>query len=520
MPFADASGNQAQSSSVPAGNSLASAPLWRSDVALLAYLALATVFVHVATGWRYGFHRDELSVLDDAQHLAWGYVAYPPMTPFFARIALALFGTSLSGFRLFAALAQAAGVFLTGLMARELGAGGAAQLLAALAAVPFALGGGALMQYIAFDYLCWTLAAYFVVRLLKSGTPRWWLAIGTAIGLGMLAKYTMGFFALGIAGATLLSKQRRDLKTIWLWLGVVLSVLLFLPNLVWQMRHNWVSLAFLQFIHTRDVGEGLAANFLLDQLELTMLAFPLAAAGLYFFLVRREGQRFRMIGWIYVLTLVLYLAAKGRGYYLAPAYPMLYAGGAVLAEHWLASQAAARRRLVSRAAWSALLLDVIIAAAFVLPIAPVNSTWWRFASRVGPLFPEQIGWVELTETVAQIRDSLPLDQREHLGILTENYGEVGALNLYGPHYGLPRAISGVNSFWERGYGNPAPQVTIIVGFPATWVNENFHSCRLAARSWNRYGIANEETIERNEIYLCGPPKAGWPAFWQHYQYFA
>src|SRR5437764_5904786 len=146
-------------------------------------LAGATIIVHALVGARYGFHRDELATLDDARHLAWGYVAYPPVTPFFGRLSLMLFGTSLTGFRFFAALAEAVAVILTGLMARELGGGRKAQLIAAAAAIPFCLAGGALMQYVSFDYLWWVLTAYFVVRLLSSGDPRWWVAIGSAIGL-------------------------------------------------------------------------------------------------------------------------------------------------------------------------------------------------------------------------------------------------------------------------------------------------------------------------------------------------
>jgi 4-amino-4-deoxy-L-arabinose transferase-like glycosyltransferase len=180
-------------SPVPVTDSAPASSRWSSDVALLIYLALATLLAHILLGGRYGFHRDELATLDDARHLAWGYVAYPPITPFFARISLTLFGTSLVGFRFFAALAQAIAVVITGLMARELGGGRGAQLVAAAAAVPFCLVGGALMQYVSFDYLCWVLIAYFVIRLLNSEDPRWWLAIGSTIGLGMMAKYTMGF---------------------------------------------------------------------------------------------------------------------------------------------------------------------------------------------------------------------------------------------------------------------------------------------------------------------------------------
>jgi 4-amino-4-deoxy-L-arabinose transferase-like glycosyltransferase len=191
--------------------------LWSGDVAILVYLALATVVVHLFTGGRFGFHRDELATLEDSRHLAWGFVAYPPVTPFFGRLSVLLFGTSLAGFRFFAAVAEAAAVVLTGLMARELGGRRGAQLVAAAAAIPFCLGGGALMQYVSFDYLFWVLTAYFVLRLLKSDDPRWWIAIGSAIGLGMMTKYTMGFFAIAVAVGVVLTDARRYLKTKWLW---------------------------------------------------------------------------------------------------------------------------------------------------------------------------------------------------------------------------------------------------------------------------------------------------------------
>ena len=182
----------------PAGTPPPHGSRWTTDVAVLTYLAAATVLVHLVTGQQYGFHRDELATLDDARHMAWGFVAYPPITPLFGRMSLMLFGTSLTGFRFFAAVAQAVAVVLTGLMARELGGRRGAQLMAAAAAIPFCLAGGALMQYVSFDYLLWVLAAYFVIRLLKSDDARWWLAIGTTLGLGMMTKYTMGFFVVGI----------------------------------------------------------------------------------------------------------------------------------------------------------------------------------------------------------------------------------------------------------------------------------------------------------------------------------
>lgn len=492
---------------------------WSSDVAILIYVALGTVLVHLLTGGRYGFHRDELATLDDARHLAWGYVAYPPVTPFFARISLTLFGTSLVGFRLFAALAQAIAVILTGLMARELGGGRGAQLIAAVAAVPICLVSGALMQYVSFDYLFWVLTAYFVVCLCKSEDPRWWLAVGCSIGFGMMAKYGMGFFALGIVAGVLLTDARKYLASKWLWYGVAASLLVFLPSLYWQAQHHFVSVDFLRDIHARDIRVGRTKDFLPGQLEMTLLALPLVLAGLYFCLISTAGRRFRMLGWMYVVPLLLFIIAKGRAYYLAGAYPMLYATGSVWGEQWLASLRGSWRLAVRAVAWTALVADIAIAVSLTLPVAPVNSAWFKRAAKVQGDFVEELGWPELVQTVAGIRDSLPVQDRARLGILAGNYGEAGAINLYGPSHGLPRAISGINSFWQRGYGDPPPETLIVVGLSHGFLERNFSSCKLAGHTSNPYGIENEETRDHPDIYVCRGLRQSWPEFWKDFRYY-
>jgi 4-amino-4-deoxy-L-arabinose transferase-like glycosyltransferase len=181
-----------------------------NDVAVLALWAAAGVLLHIVTDGQYGFHRDELATLDDARSLAWGYVAYPPVTPFLARVAFILFGPSLIGLRFFAAMALGLVMVLTGLMARRLGAGRQAQVVAALAAVigGVAFSGGTLLQYVSFDYLWWVAAAYFMVRLLASNDPRWCLAVAAMIGLGMLTKYTIIFLVVGIAASLLFTSAR------------------------------------------------------------------------------------------------------------------------------------------------------------------------------------------------------------------------------------------------------------------------------------------------------------------------
>jgi 4-amino-4-deoxy-L-arabinose transferase-like glycosyltransferase len=383
--------------------------------------------------------------------------------------------------------------------------------------MPFCIGGAALMQYVSFDYAAWVLTAYFIVRLLRSGNPRWWVAVGAAIGFGMLSKYTMGFFVLAIVAGLLLTDARHYLRSKWLWLGEACSVLIFLPNLLWQVQHHFVSLDFLKHIHARDVIQGKTRVFLPAQLEFTYL--PLVVAGLYFYLFTPQGKRFRMMGWMYVAAFLLFLIVQGRHYYLFPAYPMVYAAGAVWGEGWLAKMPPRKALTIWRVAWGALAFGVIAATAFFLPIAPVNSAWWNISSALQETYGSEIGWPEMVQEVARIRDSLTPEERAHLGILGTTYGEAGAINLFGPQYALPRAISGINSFWQRGYGDPAPQTLIVLGQTREFVDKNFDDCRLAGRVWNHYGLKNDEAVWHPDIFVCGLPKQGWPAFWKHFQYF-
>ncbi len=492
----------------------------RGDFLALGGIALGVVVLHILTNGRYGFHRDELQVLDDARHLDWGFVVYPPVTPFIERVGLELFGASLVGLRMFSVLAQAAALVVTGLMARELGGRRLAQVVAALAVAvsPLPLFEGTEFQYSTFDYLWSVLIAYFLIRLLKSGNPRWWLGIGAAIGLGMMTKYTMGFFVAGIVAGVLLTPARRYLKGPWLWCGAVLAVLIFLPNLIWQVRHDFISIHFLQHIHVRDVSEGRANGFVRDQFFISTNLFvaPLWLAGLFYYFGVADGKRYRLMGWLYVVPLALFLLAKGRGYYLAPTYPMLFAAGSLLWERWVTSISLVWSRVVRSVTFAAIAVGGVLACAYIVPIDPVISAN-NFGIRNNGDLREEIGFTDLVAAVAKVRDSLTPAERSNFAIIAGNYGETGAIDLYGPAYGLPPAISGTNTAWFRGYGNPPPAVLIVVGQSRKDAERMFESCRLAGHNGNPYGIDNEENREHPDIFVCGPPREPWPEFWKNFQ---
>ena len=480
-------------------------------------VAAAVAAVHVATNGRYGFHRDELQFLTDARHLDWGFVPYPPLTAFLEHVSLAVFGLNPMGLRLASVLAQAAALVVTGLMAREFGGRALAQAGAvlAVAASPLPLFNGTEFQYTSFDFLWWVLIAYFTARWLRSEDPRWWLAIGAVIGLGLETKYALVFFVAGLLAGLLLTPGRRLLGSGWLWGGVAVATVLFLPNLVWLIRHVFVIYRFLQHIHIRDVGQGRAGHFFRDQAWICVnaAAAPLAVVG---WLAAMRSARFRMIGWMYAVTLVLFSLAKGRGYYVSGAYPMLLAMGAAATEGWLARRGALVRRGVPALYFAALAVCGGYIAAIILPLAS-SGPLREFALKNNGDLREEFGWEELVNTAAGIRDSLPAEQRASFGIVTFNYGEAGAIEMLGGERGLPPPISLTNSAWLRGYPSPPPTTLLVIGLDAEDANALFTGCRLAGHNGNRFNLKNEESEYHPDLFLCGPPSVPWPEFWKRHQ---
>ena len=486
---------------------------------ILLGIAAAVTLVHLLTNGRYGFHRDELQFLSDARHLDWGFVAYPPLTPFLERISLSLFGLSLVGLRLFSVLAQATAIVFTGLMAHELGGRRLAQFAAALAVAlsPLPLFEGSEFQYVTFDYLWWVMIAYFTICLLKTENPRWWLAIGAVIGIGLMTKYTICFLVLALLCGFLLTRAHRLILSWWLLGGVAIALLIFLPNLVWQIRHDFITWHFLHFIHIRDVGWGRGNQFLFKQFFVctNVYAAPLWIGGLICYLL---SPRYRPLAWMYLFPLAYFLAVKGVFYYLAPAYPMLIAMGAAEGGRWVAALSKLWRWVVKIVFFQGIVVSGAYGCALALPLA-ASGPLMHFALDTNDAFREEIGWPELVKTVAGIRDSLPHEQQASVGVLVGNYGEQGAIEMLGPAYNLPLPISMTNSAWLRGYPSPPPTTLIVLGFTREEADRAFMSCRLAGHNGNSEGVKNEESQYHPDIFVCGGPRLPWPEFWKKYQAF-
>jgi 4-amino-4-deoxy-L-arabinose transferase-like glycosyltransferase len=489
----------------------------RSDIAALMGFAAVIVAVHFAIGNGYGFHRDELQFLDDARHLQWGFVAYPPMTAFCGRIAIALFGISPQVFRLPAAFVNAISLVIAGLIARELGGRRAAQIVTVVAAFPLMLAFSSVLQYNTFDLLAWSLIVFFVARLLRTGDERSWIGVGVGIGIGVLSKYSIAFpVASLLAGLVILPSQRRHLRSRWFWYGALTATIIAAPNLIWLASHQFITLTMEHFIHARDVRHGRADGYYTDQIKFTMFAFPLAVAGLVALL---RSTRFRFLSVFYIGPFVLFAIAKGRGYYLMAAYPVLYAAGAVALEQGLGRLTSVPRVALRAVVLIALMVGSAAIAWAYLPMWKLGSAGWNWQMKNNSDMADEVGWPELVAQVAQVRDTLSPEERSRLAVLANNYGEAGAVALYGPQYGLPTPISSTNTFHMRGYGPYEPETVIVLGGELDDQLKNFESCRVAARVDIPYGVRNEESVYHPVILVCKQLRWPWAEVWARSQEF-
>jgi len=475
---------------------------------VLIGLCAAKLLLHLFTSVRrYGYFRDELYYLDMARHLDWGYVDAAPLVAVYAKIALAM-GGSLWALRILPALAGTALVALTLLIARELGGGWYAQFLAGLSVLlsPAVLVMDSFLSMNAFEPLFWMGSIWVVARFLRTGDSRLWLWFGVLAGLGLENKHSTLSFGFAVTVALLLTDKRREFARPWIWMAGAIAAVLFLPNLVWQIQHHFPTIEDLE--NVRREGKNVVLGplaFVQEQiLALQPILLPVWLSGLGWFL---RDRRWRVLGLTFVVFFGLMEVAHGKDYYVFPIYPMLFAGGAVAIETWLAN----------RAGWTraAVVAIIVLASLPILPLAtwmlpPERLLAYQNAIGIKPaksevhhesLLPQaiadQFGWPEMVSEVAGIYNSQPPEERAQTGIWAGNYGEAGAINLLGPALGLPHAYSRHQNHW---YWGPPPQSyknLIVIEWRLDDVRDNCTSFQ-AFQHYQRFGMGEENT----PIYLC------------------
>jgi hypothetical protein len=512
-----------------------------SGPAIVLYIVAAKLLLHLATVARYGIFRDEMYYLVCSRHMAWGYVDHPPLTVWIAWFSRVVLGDSPLGVRLLPILAGAVVVWLSGKLAREMGGGRFAQAMTALAVlvVPLYLVAHTWLTDNVFEQLIWMVCIWLVVRAINTDDTRYWLWFGVLAGLGFENKYSIAFLLLGLLVGVVLTPHRHFLKSRYLWLGVLACAAISLPNLLWQVHYHF---PFLELMHNirmsdRDVVRGPVA-FIVDQaMIMNPILFPLWLGGLSWLLfgknksvsddLERGGQRYRLLGWTYLVVLSAFIALKAKNYYVAPVYPILFAAGAIGLERM------AQGRRIGTWVRSIYVALVIVVGALLMPFSvPLLSPegYLRYQKTLGfqpsefehqqngPLpqwFADEFGWQEMVEKVARVYNSLSPEERARTAIFSNGWGDAAAVDFYGPRYGLPQAISRHNSYWIWGPRNYDGSIMIILGSDGRGDRAHFQSVQAVGRVEHPFSRRDEYF----DIYLCRGLKMNLQDAWPKLKHF-
>lgn len=481
-------------------------------------VGFAVFAVLMALSNRYGWHRDELYFLDCARHLQASYVDQPILAPLLARISLELFGLWLPGLRLWPALAAWATVVVGGLTARELGAARRGQLLAAIATacMPILWAAAHLANTTAYAVLALAGLALVVARIGRTGQLRWWLVAGLIAGLGLADNHQTGFFALALTAGAVFSGGRRLVFNGWFAAGAALAAVFVVPDIWWQAQHQWATIEMTRALNQENGGLANAPIWVVGQLFVVCLPLVwMPVAGLR--LLYRSGRPlWQALVWAYAILFVLYALTTGaKIYYLAGAYVYLLAAGAVAVDGWLFARARRIGTVTVATALTTALLAVVL-----LPVTPPSGIGPRH--EMEETLAETVGWPELVDTVGTVWNSLPPQQQTNAVIFTENYSEAAAINELGRDKGLPTAVSGHNSQWWWGPGNP-DATTIVAIAPGTVIDYPGYLARFfthveeMATLTNPYGVRNIES--GGHVYLCTGPRQPWSQLWSQLRHY-
>jgi 4-amino-4-deoxy-L-arabinose transferase-like glycosyltransferase len=473
----------------------------------LLAVAGAVAALLIATSWRYGFHRDELYFLVAGQHPDWGYPDQPPLTPVLAWMMDKL-GGSITVVRLPSALAAGATVLLAGMTAREMGGGHRAQLIAAACTGVSAttLVTGHFVSTTTYDVLFSAALTWLLARAVRTEEDWLLLPAGLALGLGLLNKPLIGVLAAALLVGIALVGPRRLLRSGWLWAGAAVVVVCGAPYLVWQGLNGWPQLHVAGSIAGGDAQGGRIGFIPFQLLLVSPVLAPVWVAGLVRLLRPGPGRPFRFLGLGYLLLAAVYLLAGGKAYYLAGMYPALLAAGAIATDGWLRA-VPGRKRLLA----AALGLSLVVGAVIGLAVLPARALGPVLA--VNPDAGEQVAWPRYVDQIAAVWNRLPGSQRATGVLLTQNYGEAGAIDRYGPARGLPPAYSGHNGFayWAQPFGQAGP--VVVVGYADDSVRGRlFGACQQQATLDNGLGLDTQE--QGVPVWVCGQPPRPWAETWQ------
>jgi hypothetical protein len=487
--------------------------------------AALTVGTLMLVAGRYGYHRDELYFLQAGRHLDWSYVDLPAFVPAIARLVLVLFKEPLLALRAIAALAAGASVLLSGMLAREFGGRRWAQRLScvATATAPAVLGAGHLFGPTIFDLLGWSALALVVTRLGRNHDDRLWLVAGAVVAVGLTNKHQIGVFAGAIVVGVALSGGFRRKSIPWALGGAAVAIAGTVPEIWWQVHHGWATLEFSSTLHKTHGGPSRIPFFFISQLALVNAVTVVIWLRGLVWLWRSPVPEWRGIAIASgIVAAFLSFSVGLHSYYFAPMYVVLFAAGGVAYERrW--EQGRGRRSSLFWAT-AAFAVPTVFLTLPMLPLATASRT-----GLVNPLVRETMGWPEFLRDVSTVWHSLTPEDRKNAVIFTDRYAEAGAINELGSPYDLPKAVSGHDSAWWWGAGNPdattvvavAPNPVVAADFEAQ-LRDRFADVRqvltlrdptggTTSAPPGSFGSTSEEV--GGHVWVCRQPKARWSGLW-------
>jgi len=451
---------------------------------LIATLNLI-IYLITQAFFAYGIFRDELYYLACANRIQLGYVDHPPLSIYILSIWKSLFGDAMFVIRIVPAIVTSATLFMIGLFTMRLGGCKAAIIISTVAYMltPIFLGMNTIYSMNTFDFFFWITSAYIFLRIIQSesipsgdGNPKLWIVLGIVLGLGLLNKTSVLWLGAGIFAGTIFTPLRNDLKTKYPYIAALIALLIFSPFIIWNLTHDLAHLEFMSNVASRKYSGLTPISFILDQiLILNPLTILIWLPGIIFFFFKKDLKQYRAIGFIWLTTFaILIINIHSKGEYIAPAYQILFAGGAVMLEKW---SYAKNHTWLKYAAAIPVIIFAILLVPMARPIIPVESFKDYSAlfvldppsneghqlEELPQFYADMFGWEELAQNVSEVYLTLPEEERKHTVVYCSNYGKAGAIEYYSYKYPLPKVVCPHNSYWYFWEEAETPTTLIIIG---------------------------------------------------------
>lgn len=435
--------------------------------AVLLTLAAIKVAIHFVINSYDNLFRDEFYYIACGRHLDWGYVDHPPLVGLAAWGALSVLGDSVFAIRLLSSLAGGALVFLTGYLAGELGGNRYAQAVAAMCALisPVYLAITGFFSMNVFDLVIWVVVMLIVVKVIQRPSPSRWIWLGIWLGIGLQNKLSVLFLGFGLFAGFLLTQPKRWLMDRWAWIAAGIAFAIFTPFIVWQMAVGYPTLEFMAHVTKFKNMPMSPVEFIKEvSLENHPLLFPVWTAGLAWLFFSKKGAPFRLFGWMFFAVVFVLILNNGKPYYLASAFSILFAAGAVAM-----GDAIERFRLSwLKPVWMGVLaVGGCLILPFALLVFDAETTQWYLqsiglqpaqlerghASVLPQHLADRYGWEEMVQQIEAVYLALSEHDRNDCVLIASNYGQAGAVEYFAGRYTVPPAISTHNSYYHWGYGN-------------------------------------------------------------------